>query len=381
MVIIVIPLGAVFSLGRIRERLEQARTIVVVLDHEMDRASGGGSEVPDDPAEIMQDRGLTGLHDGMNGVEPQAVEAIARQPVQRIADCEGASLRSAKVDGVPPRRMRGREQSRCVAMEIIPFGAEMIVDDVEKDHKSARVRGVDQGPQIVRAAIGAVRRVEQHAVIAPVAPSREVGDRHQFDGGQAGLDDVVELVDCRTKRAAGRECPDMKLKNGRFLPRPSKPFVGPPFETIVIDDLARPEHILRLVVRCRIRDLDLAIDAILVKSARAGFGYRGFVPTCGLCLHRMRTIQHHINALRRRSPETESDPVGVQLGAKAHACRHAAPENARTDRALACNRAPDGNSSPRRGSDVVSSSTVQRRYCASSGSVNSIASAAALSTM
>jgi len=59
MVIVIVLIAHDISLLGIRARIKQARAIVVVLENEMDRAPGGGGEMPDDPADIMQDRGLS----------------------------------------------------------------------------------------------------------------------------------------------------------------------------------------------------------------------------------------------------------------------------------------------------------------------------------
>src|SRR5262249_8202288 len=101
--VIVIPLRTIFTLRRIGPRIEQARTVVVVLQHEMDYAPSGGSEPPDHSAQVMEDRGLPGFDDGMNGVEPQAVEMIPLEPVEGIVDREGAHLWNVIIDSVPPR--------------------------------------------------------------------------------------------------------------------------------------------------------------------------------------------------------------------------------------------------------------------------------------
>ena len=57
-VIVVVPLRAVFSVRRIGQRIEQARAVVVILQHEVDQPSGGGGEIPDRSTEVMQDRWL-----------------------------------------------------------------------------------------------------------------------------------------------------------------------------------------------------------------------------------------------------------------------------------------------------------------------------------
>ena len=100
----------------------------------------GGGEMPDHAAQIVQDGRPARLHDGMNRIEPQAVETIAVEPMQRISDRECAHLRNAIIDGVAPRRMRGSEERRRIAVQEVSFRAEMIVDDVEKHHEAARMR-------------------------------------------------------------------------------------------------------------------------------------------------------------------------------------------------------------------------------------------------
>ena len=46
------------------------------------------------------------------------------------------------------------------------------------------MRGVDEGLELVGCAIDGVGREQQHAVVAPAAPAREVGDGHHLDHGE-----------------------------------------------------------------------------------------------------------------------------------------------------------------------------------------------------
>ena len=286
-VVIVIPLCTVFSLRRIRARIEQTCAIVVVFDDQMDRTSGGDGEVSDDATEIIQDRGLARLRNGMNGVKSQAVEAIAREPMQRILDRKRPYLRSAIIDGVSPRRMYWSEESRRITMEIVTFRAEVVVNNVEQNHEPARMRFIDQRSQIIRTAVDTVGRVEQDSVIAPVSPARKIGDRHQFDRGHTGVDHIPEPLDRGAKRSAGRESSDVKLQNDGLLPRSATPLPRAPFEPRVIDYLAWSRHVPRLEMRCRVGNLDLAVDTEFVKRACVQTRYRGFVPTRRQLLHRV----------------------------------------------------------------------------------------------
>src|SRR5690349_14779470 len=100
-----------------------------------------------------------------------------------------------------------------------------------------------------------------------------------------------------------------------MLPGSASPLVRPPLEAIVIDDFAWPEHILRLEMRGRIRNLQLSVDAVLVQRAGASLRYHGFVPALRQRLHRIGTIEHQLDALCRRSPEAEGNPALLELGA------------------------------------------------------------------
>src|SRR5260370_6041222 len=105
-VVVIIPLCPIFSLRRIRSRVEQACTIIIVLQHEMNHAAGLGSKAADRRAELMQDRRLSRLDDRMDCVEPQTVEAIMLDPMQRILDRKGADLLDPIVNRAAPRGVR-----------------------------------------------------------------------------------------------------------------------------------------------------------------------------------------------------------------------------------------------------------------------------------
>ncbi len=346
----------------------------------MDQPSARYRKVPDCAAEVMEKREPLGFEQGMHRVEAKAVETIVFEPMQRVADGEGADLLNAIVDGMSPRRVSAGEECRRIAVEVVTFRAEMVVDDIEKNHEPARMRFVDQHPQIVGPTIGAVGRIEQDTVIAPISAACEIGNRHQLDCGYSGVNDVIELVDCCAKRAGGRERADVQLQDGRILPRSPTPLLCAPFELIVIDDLTRPEHILRLEVRGWVGNLHFAVDAILIECAGARTRYGELVPALRPCLQRIGAIQQHLDAVGCRRPEAERDSASVQLGAKARAGLHGEPEKTRIDRGCACAFAPDVSSTPSRGCGEVSKQAVQRLYGGTLGSMNSIACGAALST-
>ena len=201
----------------------------------MNETSGRRRKPADTMTEFLEDRRLSGLGDGVDRVEPQAVEAIAGKPVQRVLDGKRAHDRHAIINGRSPRGLSRSKEVGRIIVQVIPFRTEVIVDDVQKHYEPAHMRGIDQGAQIVRTAIGAVRRIQQDAVIAPIAPSREVGERHQLDRRHAGLDQVIELVDDGAKAAGGGEGADMELQKYRLVPWPAAPCIVAPLVGLGVD--------------------------------------------------------------------------------------------------------------------------------------------------
>ena len=99
---------------------------------------------------------------------------------KEIAD-EATPL-AIEIETCAPRRgvALGKKIGR-VQREVVAFGAEMVVDDVEYHHQAARVCGVDERFERIGRTIGRIGRKQQHAVVAPIASTRKIGDRHKLD--------------------------------------------------------------------------------------------------------------------------------------------------------------------------------------------------------
>ena len=110
------------------------------------------------------------------------------------------------------------EELRRISVQVVALGAEMVVDHVKYRHQAARMRGRDQALEIVRGPVARVGRERQHAVVAPVARARKIGDRHDFDRGHAESDQIVELLYCCDKGARRRESSDVKLIDYGLFP-------------------------------------------------------------------------------------------------------------------------------------------------------------------
>ena len=144
-------------------------------------------------------------------------------------------------------------------MEVVPVGPEMIVDDIEQHHQPARVRLVDETLEAVGTAIGDVRRVEQDAVVAPAAVAGELRHRHQLDGRDARIDEMVELGLDAGERAILGEGAGVQLVDDGLVPRPALPLGRLPGVGARIDQQRGSVHVAGLRPRGGVGHLHAAV--------------------------------------------------------------------------------------------------------------------------
>lgn len=265
---------------------------------------------------------------GVNRVHPQAVEAELLDPVERVVDEEiahRAGRLAVVVDGRTPRRLvRGVEELRAVGMQVVAFGAEVVVDHVDQHHQAEPVGVVDQRLELVGRAVGGVRREGQHAVVAPVALARKVGQRHELDRGDAQLGQRVKALPRGRESAFGREGADVQFVDHRLLPRPAAP--GPVLPCIGrrVDDAARAVHVLRVEARGRVRHAQAVRQAEAIAVAGPRLVQVESVPAFRVVQHAMRAragvgpvLQHH--QFDGRCPQCEAyAALGQDAGAEGH---------------------------------------------------------------
>ncbi len=95
--------------------------------------------------------------------------------------------------------MAAREE-RAERREQLAPGTDVVVDDVEEHREPGAVGGVDEAREPLRAAVGAVRRVHEDAVVAPAALAGKGGDRHQLDRGDAEVGELAQPPGGRVER-------------------------------------------------------------------------------------------------------------------------------------------------------------------------------------
>ena len=135
-----------------------------------------------------------------------------------------------------------------------------------------------------RPAVGGVRRVRQHAVVAPAAAPGEVGDRHQLERGDAQPGQVVEPRFDPGERAFGREGADVQLVDRRFFPwRPRQP-PSSHWKASGSTTSLGAVHVLRIEARRGIGHRAVAVHEIAVTRG-GGRGRDEFPPAIARFLH------------------------------------------------------------------------------------------------
>jgi hypothetical protein len=179
--------------------------------------------------------------DVLRRVEPKTVEMIFLDPVGRVLDEEiPHRVRTFEVDRLAPvvLVLVGEIVGR-VLRDVVPVGSEVIVDDVEDDGDTGRVRAIDECTQILWRSVQPRRRVEIHAVVAPPEAAWKVRDRHHLDGGYPERREVVEMFCRRPPRTFRCERSHVHFVQHLAATRDAQPAAIGPCERGGIDDFGR----------------------------------------------------------------------------------------------------------------------------------------------
>ena len=175
---------------------------------------------------------------------------------------------AGKIDRRTPRRvMPIGEESRRESCQVIPLGAEMIVDDVEKDGEAAGVARLDQMLSALpagRSGAPAHRRTRRHIPNCGRRENRRPASARPRwrRAGKNGRDGLRR----RRNRRCRRTCRDA-VRKGRSPPSGGRASRRRSNINCRIDDLAGAVHTLRLVPRGRVGE-GRAVDDIAIARAR-----------------------------------------------------------------------------------------------------------------
>ena len=127
--------------------------------------------------------------------------------------------------------------------------------------------GVDEARERLGAAVGRLRRAQVDAVVAPAARARELGDRHQLDGGDAELGERRQVRDRAVERALGGERADVQLVEHLRAERGGVERLVGPRERGRVDHARRPAQAVGLPARRRVGQR-VAVEHELVVARR-----------------------------------------------------------------------------------------------------------------
>jgi hypothetical protein len=141
---------------------------------------------------------VVAIEHGGHGIDPEPVDMIALQPMQRARDQETLHLAATEIVdvGVPVAveafaRVEMLVQCRAVeARQAMWIGREMRRHPVEQQGNAVGVQRIDEAREGLRRAEPGRRREEAQRLIAPRTAERMLGDRQELDMGEAELGDI-----------------------------------------------------------------------------------------------------------------------------------------------------------------------------------------------
>jgi hypothetical protein len=212
------------------------------------------------------------IEDGVGGVQPQAVQVEAGEPVFGIVQEVGSDLvavRPVEVDRFTPGGAVMVREVGPEVPEVVPLRAEVVVDDIQEDREPTIVAGVNQPLQPVRSAVAGLDREGVDAVVAPIPLPRELGHGHDLKCCDAQVDQMVQLGDDAVEGPLRGEGADVELIDDVLGEGNGPEPMVCPGEALVIDQGRGAVDVLGLVVGDRIRPGGPAVQEEAVPGAMA----------------------------------------------------------------------------------------------------------------
>ena len=195
-----------------------ARIVGRALDRHQCRPAGRLRSFMDGRRQLLDEGDRGRIDDGVHGVEPEPVEVEVADPSDGVLDEVPPDMIAAgtrDVHRVAPWRAVGVGEVRPVPPEHVALRSHVVVHHVEHDTEPEPVRGVDEPSERVGTAVGVLDCEREDPVVAPVASTRERGDRHHLDRGDAQLVQSGQVTDRRVEGAFRGERADVQLVEHR----------------------------------------------------------------------------------------------------------------------------------------------------------------------
>ena len=177
---------------------DDPRVVQVALGDQDQVTPEVGLQDVDLGGQLLQEGDGGGVDDGVDGVEPEAVEMVVAEPHQGVVAEVAADLvavRPVEVQSVAPRGLVAIGEVRPELRQVVARRPEVVVDHVEDRAEPARVAGIDQTLEPVGTAVDVPGREQVDPVVAPAEPAGELGHRHDLDVGHAQRLEVIEPLD------------------------------------------------------------------------------------------------------------------------------------------------------------------------------------------
>src|SRR5579859_4954052 len=193
----------------------------------------------------------SGVGDRVNGVKPKCIDVEICDPKKSVLDEIPPYLIASgfvEIDGFAPWCAVEIGEIRTEPGEIVALGTKMVVNNVEHNSQFSLMTRVDESLQAQRSAIGLLHSERKDAVVTPIARAGELGDWHQFDGGDAQIPQLRKARDNRVKPPLVRERAHVKFVENVVAQFNRAPVFIMPFEEWRYD-LRRSMNSLRLEPR------------------------------------------------------------------------------------------------------------------------------------
>ena len=184
---VIVPLR-VESVTAELSRADQPRVVGGAFGKEKDLAIQLLGPVADGIRQLFEEGIRRMIQDGVYGVQTQSIEMKVGDPIKRVIDKVASyviAIGAVEIHRRPPGGFVALGVVRGEVRQIIPFGSEMVVDNVEDRRDPLFVTGVDQPFQPQGSAVGVLRGEWISAIVSPVSSPGKLRDGHEFHGRDA----------------------------------------------------------------------------------------------------------------------------------------------------------------------------------------------------
>ena len=257
---VVAPLG-VEAVAAGFARGDQRRVVEVGLRDQRQRPALVRRERGHLDRHLLEEVGARLVAEGVYGIQSQPVDVMVLQPHPCVVEDVATHLvaaRGVEVHQVAPG-VRAFLEVRPEGGEVVPGGAEVVVDDVLDDAQPRRVTTVDEALVRRRPAVRLVDGEPQHAVVPPVVDPVERVDGHHLDQVDADRTKVVEFGERGVQRAFRGERSDVQLVDHRAGELAAGPRAVVPLVVRRVERARPPVHAVGLTTRPRVGQGDLPV--------------------------------------------------------------------------------------------------------------------------